>query len=233
MKSFRVIHRMGYVNTSSKKLIFASVLTVIVSIAAIWFGVKQAGIRPEKVRDYIQTFGVWAPLIYIAVYAQPIVPVPSLLLTVSGGLAFGPYWGFVFVMFSATVRAVLEFLIARRLGREAVAKLLKGNLAKLDDILASNSFYAVFLIRVIPNLPFDVQNYGLGLSRIPFRSYLPATFLGILPGTCMFAYFGHTLTEPQNIWKLFLIIGIIVVMMVIQKRFSKKESDKPASKPVV
>jgi uncharacterized membrane protein YdjX (TVP38/TMEM64 family) len=214
---------MGCVNISSKKkIIFAAVFALVLSMGAFWFLFTQSGLKPEKIRDFIQSFGIWAPLIYATVYAQPIIPVPALLLTISGGLAFGPFWGLILVLFSATLRAVLEFLIARWLGREAVAKLLKGNFAKLDDLLASNSFYAVFLIRMIPNLPFDVQNYGLGLSKIPFKPYLFATFLGMLPGTAMFVYFGHALTEPQHIWKLFLVIGLIAVILIAQKIYRRK-----------
>lgn len=208
--------------SSKKKIIFASVFVLILSIGAFWFLFAQSGLKPEKIRDFIQSFGLWAPLIYALIYAQPIVPVPALLLTISGGLAFGPFRGLILVLLSATLRAVLEFLIARWLGREAVAKLLKGNFARLDDLLASNSFYAVFLIRMIPNLPFDVQNYGLGLSKIPFKPYLWATFLGMLPGTAMFVYFGHALTEPQHIWKLFLIIGLIVLLLFAQKVYRNK-----------
>ena len=179
-------------------------------------------ITPERVRDYVLSFNGWAPAIYLLVYAQPIVPLPASLMTITGGLAFGPFWGTLAALGGATVRACGQFGIARLLGRDAVAKLLKGRVASLNAKIGENSFQAVLLVRLIPNFPFDIQNYGLGFSRVRFLPFALASFLGMVPGSFAFVYLGYSLTDPKQIWKLALAILLIVGLMVAQRAWQGK-----------
>jgi uncharacterized membrane protein YdjX (TVP38/TMEM64 family) len=202
---------------------------VAACLASVFFGLRALGLQPsdvtpEKVRTFVLSFGVWAPAVYLFAYGQPIVPLPASVMTITGGLAFGPWWGAWAAVTGATVRACGEFVIARRLGRQAVKRLLSGALATWDAKLEANGFLAVLLIRLVPNLPFDMQNYGLGFSRVRFSAYLPATVLGMMPGSFIFVYLGYSLTDPGRLWKLgvagLLIIGLIALQRLITQRGS-------------
>ena len=188
-------------------------------LAGAWLVLKAYGIdfstlHAERVRGFILSFGVWAPLMYLLMYGQPFVPLPSSLMMGLAGVAFGKAWGIAAAVVGGMLRACAAFLIARWLGRETVAKLLHGNLATLNQKLGANSFKAVLLIRLLPNVPFDLQNYGLGFSGVRFGPYVLATFLGILPASFAFVYLGESLLDPTQWWKIglaaFLIIGLIV-----------------------
>lgn len=185
-------------------------------------GIDLTYITPERVRTFVLSFGVWAPTIYLLLYAQPIVPVPASLMTIAAGLAFGSLWGILAGLTGATTRACLQFAIARRLGREMVAKMLKGRIASLDQQIGNNGFRAVLLIRLIPNFPFDIQNYGLGFSRVKFLPFATATFLGMVPGTFAFVYFGYSLTDPKQLWKLLLAIVIVVAIMFLPRLWKRR-----------
>ncbi|MBI1991817.1 MAG: TVP38/TMEM64 family protein, partial [Candidatus Omnitrophica bacterium] len=159
-------------------------LLLLVVVGVAWGGLAALGLRvtditPDNVRGFVLSFGALAPLIYLAAYGQPIVPLPASVMTITGGLAFGPIWGTLAALTGATIRACSQFLVARLLGRKAVEKLLKGGVANLNQRLGDNSFKAVLLIRIIPNFPFDVQNYGLGFSRVRFAPYFLGTVLGM------------------------------------------------------
>jgi len=190
-------------------------------------GVDFAQVTPERIRGFVLSFGIWAPAIYLLAYGQPIVPLPASVMTITGGLAFGPLWGALTALGGAMVRACSEFLVARLLGREAVAKLLKGKVAELDQKIGAHGFKAVLLIRLIPNLPFDVQNYGLGFSQVRFGPYALASFLGMIPGSFAYVYLGYSLTDPKQIWKLLLAILVIIGLMVAQKTWKTRR--QPAS----
>ena len=187
-------------------------------------GFDVTTLTPERIGTFVRSFGVWAPLVYLVGYGQPIVPLPASIMTITGGLVFGPLWGSLAALTGATIRACTEFLVARLLGREAVAKLLKGKIASLDQKLGENSFKAVLLIRLIPNLPFDVQNYGLGFSRVRFWPYVIASFFGILPGCFAFVYLGYSLTDPKQIWKLGLAIALIVGLMLATSAWKRRQA---------
>jgi len=198
-------------------------------LAGIGWGLKTADvdlaqITPERIREWIVSFGMWAPMAYVVVYGQPIIPLPASVMTITGGLAFGPVWGTFAALFGATIRACTQFGVARLLGREAVAKLLKGKVATLDQKLSEHAFQAVLLIRLIPNLPFDVQNYGLGFSRVRFVPYAAASFLGMVPGSFAYVYLGYSLTDPTHVWKLGLAIVLIVGLLVAQRAWKSSRA---------
>ena len=96
--------------------------------------------------------------------------------------------------------------------------------ADLDQKLGENSFKAVLLIRLIPNFPFDVQNYGLGFSRVTFLPYVLASFLGMIPGSFAFVYLGESLTDPKQIWKLVVAILLIVGLMVGTSMWKRRQA---------
>jgi uncharacterized membrane protein YdjX (TVP38/TMEM64 family) len=173
-------------------------------------GFNVTRITPEKIRALILSFGMWAPLIYLLGYAQPIVVMPASVLTMAGGLVFGPVWGTLAALCGATLRACTQFGLARLLGREAVAKLLPRRAAALDTRLNASGFKTVLCIRLVPNVPFDVQNFGFGFSNVRFSSYLTASFLGLIPGSVALAYFGYALTDARQRVTFFVVLGFIV-----------------------
>jgi len=201
----------------------------ILVVLGIGWGLRAAGVdvtslSPERVRAYVLSFGALAPLIYLLVYGQPIVPLPASLMTIAGGLAFGPLWGTLAALCGATVRACGQFVIARALGREAVAKLLKGKAASLDAKIGANGFQTVLLIRLIPNFPFDVQNYALGFSRVRFVPFALGTLLGMIPGSFAFVYLGYSLTDPAQLWKLAVAVGLILGLIAAQRRYANSRT---------
>jgi uncharacterized membrane protein YdjX (TVP38/TMEM64 family) len=197
-------------------------------VIGIGLGLRAAGIdptriTPERVRDFVLSFGIWAPAIYLAVYGQPVVPLPASLMTITGGLAFGPAWGTLAALVGATIRACAQLGVARALGREAVAKRLRGRAARLDQKVGEHGFKAVLLIRLIPNVPFDMQNYALGFSRVRPVPYAAATFLGMIPGCFAFVYLGYSLTDPTQLWKLGLALLLIIGLSVLTSTWKRRQ----------
>ena len=189
-------------------------------LGGVWWGLQAAGVdvrtwTPERIRSSVLSFGVWAPGIYLLVYGQPLVPLPASVMTLSGGLAFGPVWGTVAAVSGATMRACNQFLVARMLGREAVASMLRGRVARFDERVGANGFKAVLAIRLIPGTPFDLQNYGLGFSRVRFGPYILATILGLIPHTAALVYLGDSLTDPGQLWKLALAVVLVVGLVLV------------------
>lgn len=202
------------------------------AMLALWYGLRAAGvdlfaIRPERVRNFVISFGALAPLVYLLVYSQPVVPMPVSILTLAGGLAFGPVWGTVAAVTGATVRACGQFGLARLLGQETVAKLCKGRVAALNDKIRDNSFHTVLWIRLIPNFPFDMQNYGLGFSKVRFWPFTLGTVLGLVPATVAFVYLGYSLTDPRQLWKFLLAVVLLAGLLSLPKLLSRRQPAHP------
>lgn len=178
-------------------------------------------ITPEKFKETINGFGIWGPVIYIVFYiARPLILFPAALLSASAGVIWGVK-GFIYLQIAANLSAVGEFLVARYIARESVEKLLKGKLGNIDQAIEKRGFITVLLIRLIPNLPWDFQNLGLGLTKVKFRDYFWATLIGIMPGSFALVYFGSSfisvLTNPKNIWKVGVAILLFVLVYWLQR----------------
>ena len=200
---------------------------LVLLLVGIWAGLKALGIdlariTPQRVQAFVLSFGVWAPLVYLAVYGQPIVPLPASVMTITGGLAFGPFWGTLAALGGATTRACGQFAIVKLFGREAVEKLLKGKLASLNQHVGRHGFKAVLLVRLIPNFPFDVQNYALGFTRVRFLPFALATFLGMIPGSFVFVYLGYSLTDLRNAWKILLAVVLVAALVAGQRWYVRR-----------
>ncbi|WP_164984930.1 TVP38/TMEM64 family protein [Ammoniphilus sp. CFH 90114] len=184
--------------------------------------------QPAIIREYILSFGWIAPLVYIFLYTiRPLFFFPAVILSLAGGLTFGPWWGTFFDLIGATLGSFLAFGAARKLGRETMEKWTRGRLGKLDIYMNEQGFKAILFLRLIPLVPFDAVNYGAGLTRIRFRDYALATPLGILPGAFAYNYLGaslHQVFSPM----FFMAIALVIALMIIPagyKRWNRKTTN--------
>ncbi len=204
---------------------------VVIGVGWGILGIGPENITPEKVRGFVLSYGLWAPAILFLIYSQPFVPLPGSVMTVTSGLAFGPVLGCAVALSGAITRACTQFIVARYLGRRTVTRLLHGRVAHFNQKLGKHSFKAVLLIRMIPNVPYDMQNYGLGVSHVRFVPYLLATLIGITPFSVMLVLFGHTLTEPQQFWKLLAVLLTIATFVILQQSYANRHPVPKAIPP--
>lgn len=189
--------------------------------------VDPVSFTPEAIRGWIGQFGAMGPIVYVLLYAMNTVTLlpPIGILSLTAGLAFGPLVGCVAIMAGAMLGTSATFFISRRLGRSFVDRWLKGKFKSLDDRLGHRGFQTVFFFRMVPIVPYEPLNYLSGLSKIPFRDYVGATFLGLLPGAAAAAFLGDALLTPFST-RFFIVVGAYagytVVVLVISSRFRRK-----------
>ena len=159
---------------------------------------NRAWLHPSFLRGWIGRFGIWAPLVYVLLYALNTVTLlpPIGVLSLTAGLAFGPVVGFVAILAGAMIGSTATFFIARRLGRRFVERRLRGRFRSLDEALGKRGFATCLFLRLVPLVPYELLNYAPGLSQVRFRDYGLATFLGLIPGAAVAAFFGDSLTQP-------------------------------------
>lgn len=132
-------------------------------------------------------------LVYIAVVTLSLPG--AVVLTLAGGLMFGPWIGTALTVVGATIGACLLFLIAR----SALAPLVTGRAAGVVELmrpgLERDGFFYLLTIRLIPVLPFWLVNLAPALIGMPFGAFAAATAIGIIPGTAVFAGIGAGLGD--------------------------------------
>lgn len=143
--------------------------------------------------DAIRGLGGWAPLLFVLIYIVATVGfVPGSLLTLGAGAIFGVVRGSIYVSLGATLGATAAFLVGRYLAREWVAQKIEGNpkFTAIDGAVAHEGWKIVALTRLSPVFPFTLLNYAFGLTRVRFRDYVLASWIGMMPGTVMYVYVG-------------------------------------------
>lgn len=143
-------------------------------------------------RAWVETHGALGWAVYVAVYAFVVIlPLPAAAMSVVGGLAFG-WWGFVLAMAGSLIGSLPPFWAVQRWLRGPVLRRFpERQVAAADRAVRRNGFVFVALLRLTPILPFTLQNYLLGLTPVPTRTYLWATLIGLAPGTLGMVWLGE------------------------------------------
>ena len=115
------------------------------------------------------------------------------IATLTGGFLFGTAFGTVFNVAGATLGATLIFLAARYgFGEKLGAKLenSKGTYKKIKDGIDENQWSMLFVLRLVPAVPFFLANLIPAFLEVPLHRYVISTFFGIMPGTFVFTSVG-------------------------------------------
>lgn len=213
------------------------VVFIAVAIYVIRFTHVKEFFTQTALSDFLESVGMWAPALFILVYAVGVcLFVPGTLLTALGAAIFGAYRGFLYVWIGAMIGASVAFWIGRTLGREFTASMIGDRLKKYDDAIERNGFATVLYLRLV-YFPFTPMNFGMGLTKARFRDYFAGTGLGIIVGTFIFTFFIGTLKEvwASGQWaqllsfKVFFSVGFFVFSFFIPKLLKslRKESPDP------
>ncbi len=129
--------------------------------------------------------------VYVAIvsFSLPGATVASL----TGGFLFGLFPGVLFNVLAATVGATVIFLAARMgLGEWLARKMenAQGMMRQFNDGLRENELSFLFLIRLVPAVPFFVANLVPALVGVSAWRFVLTTFFGIMPGALIYTWIG-------------------------------------------
>jgi uncharacterized membrane protein YdjX (TVP38/TMEM64 family) len=215
-----------------KPILLIAVIVAILVLAKV-FGLDE---RIGGIRDWIQSLGAWGPFVFILLYAAGVVAaLPGAALTIAAGGLFGSVLGVGVVSVASTFGASLAFLVSRYFARNAVVRWLSGNekFQKLDQLTEEHGAIIVALTRLVPLFPFNLLNYGFGLTRVPFRIYVFWSWLCMLPGTVLYVVGADALfkgiSQGRVPWALIgALVGTGVVLFFLVRCARRKLKEKEA-----
>lgn len=170
-------------------------LLLVIAIVMLWARSLRLEDLLVPARQRVEDMGAWSLPAFIVVYILGVLlAVPGILLTAFAGILFGPFRGTVAASAGSTIGAGLAFLIARYFARSSVADWVEGNarFQRLDDASERYGAMLVAVIRFVPVLPFNLVNYGFGLTRVRFGTYLFWSWLAMFPWTIVYVVAAST-----------------------------------------
>lgn len=218
------------------KLILMVVILGVLMVLAYHF---QLGGRLGQLKEWIGNLGPLGPIVFILVYiAATIVMIPGSPLTLVAGAIFGSVLGVIVVSIGSTLGATLCFLIARYFARDSIGQWLAGKekFRQLDEMTERQGGRIVAVTRLVPFFPFALLNYGFGLTKVGFLTYVFFSWLCMLPGSALYVIGGEAIFEAILEGKVpwGLIVAVVIVLAVvlvlgllIKKRLNK--TDSPAA----
>jgi uncharacterized membrane protein YdjX (TVP38/TMEM64 family) len=222
-----------YSSNKSNNILRLILLAGLLVVVIVLLKFTAAGTKLADLREWIGSLGSWGPLVFVLIYIVAVVAaLPGSAITIAGAALFGSVGGVVLVSIASTIGACLAFLIARYLARNFILGKLAHNdqFQKLERLTAEHGAIIVAIARLVPLFPFNVVNYGFGLTAIRFRTYVFWSWLCMLPGTVLYVVGTDAvvsgLTSGKIPWLLIgisLLVGIILVLLVRQ---AKKKIDK-------
>jgi pyruvate/2-oxoglutarate dehydrogenase complex dihydrolipoamide dehydrogenase (E3) component/uncharacterized membrane protein YdjX (TVP38/TMEM64 family) len=114
----------------------------------------------------------------------------AVVLTLAAGAIFGLGAGFVLVSFASSLGALLAFLVARYLLRDAVQHRFGSALAPINEGMRRDGTFYLLTLRLVPIFPFWLVNLLTGLTPIGAGRFYAVSQLGMIPGTLVYVNAG-------------------------------------------
>jgi uncharacterized membrane protein YdjX (TVP38/TMEM64 family) len=132
---------------------------------------------------------------YVGIYALAValsLPV-ALVMTLTGGFLFGPWVGGLAAAGGCTIGGAVVFLVCRTAAGDVLRRRAGPTIARIEDGVLRDAFSYILVLRLLPVMPLWLANLALGFIEIPLRTFVVATFVGILPVSLVYAGLGSGL----------------------------------------
>jgi uncharacterized membrane protein YdjX (TVP38/TMEM64 family) len=209
-------------------------LLVIVAAMLAATKVFHLGDKLGELKAWIGSLGAWGPVVYVFIYILAVITaLPGSAITLFAGALFGSVLGTVVVSIGSTLGAAMSFLIARYFARGAVEGWAAKNekFKKLDEMTARQGPAIVAITRLVPLFPFNLLNYGFGLTKVGFWQYVLWSWVCMLPGTILYVVGADALTKGLSEGKIpWPLVGALVVILTVLSVVVKIAKKKLAAK---
>ena len=225
----------------TKKKIFLTIFLLIILTFWIFyflnrdlFELKTVFIYLEIIQNYISENFFISFLLFILFYSLLIFcnfPAASLLSLISGFL-YGTWIGGIAIIIGGTIGSFIVFLFAKSFFHDYISNKILNKYTYIKNYFQKNDLELMLLIRLIPGIPFFVQNLilaGLGAKRLKFFS---TTLIGLSPWAIIFASIGQGLedifiedqdlsltliSKPEYLIPISIIILLVLIILIFKK----------------
>ena len=210
-------------------LLVAVALLVIAGVAAAVWGFSL-GLSAEALAAWIDGLGIWAPIGFVALYAiATVAMVPGGIFDLVGGALFGPFLGSALNLVGGTLGAALAFLCGRYIARDWAQGRAGPRLQSIMRSVDEEDWRFVAIVRLVPVIPYNIANYLLGITRIPFHRYVLATMVFMAPSTVAYTWIGHAgrqaiAGDTENIQYALIALALIAAVLLLPRFFKRLRS---------
>lgn len=224
---------------NKKKLIIFAVIAALIALF-FWFDLgryltlEALKANRQALADLYAGHRVAMVAGFMAIYIiQTALSLPgAAILSLSAGAVFGAAMGTVYAVIAATAGATLAFLVTRYLLHDAVQRKFGSRLETLNRELEARGLNYLLFLRLVPLFPFFLINLAAGLTRLPLRTFVIGTLVGIIPGGFVYVNAGASLATITSLREIasprvlgsFALLGLFALVPVIYNKVKRKKA---------
>lgn len=202
-------------------------IAVMIGLTYLWqpeffhhaYGIIEKG-DIAALAEYLRSFGAGAILVTISLFVVMTFTIvfPFMILSGAAGIVFGLFWGIIISWVGEVIGALVMFIFARYFFRHTVEGwIVKSRyLKQVDDYSAENGFKALLIARLLPLAPSGIITAIAAISRMSFKDFWWATFIGKLPPVVIKVLLGHDIVfAGENMDRLIFVTLLVVLIYVV------------------
>ncbi len=203
---------------SSRRFWIPLLICVLAVLVGGGLGLATSGFDPKalvatamKLLDWVAQLHPTVLLLALAIL--PCVGMPVSPLLIAGGLAYGIPVGLTIGFVGIALNDALAYLLAAYPLRRFIEGLIHSRGWKIPEIPQKEETRIIIVLRITPGLPLPIQNYLLGMARVPFGKYMVLSMLAQSLPIIAFTVTGGSLFEGS--WGLIILGVILIVVMTL------------------
>lgn len=225
-------------NRATRVKLVAALGLAILFVGIYWFLFRSGSLETvcdcAKLHGHVIQWGLLGPLAVIGLMTLAVVisPIPSAPIALASGLAYGHFWGTIYIVIGAEAGAIIAFFIARSLGYEAM-RIRFGDRLSVGLLGSQNALTGIVMaLRLIPFMSFDIVSYAAGLTPLKPWRFALATLVGEIPVSFALAYFGGELAgiNFNRIALISLALGAVTLIPVLVVFIRRRKGSPKQSK---
>lgn len=203
-----------FADARSRRLVAAVVVAAVGVLATVTILLNRHVTwltDPVAVRQFVESFGVAAPLAFVALQAGQVIlaPIPGQALGFASGWLFGALWGTAYSLTGALIGSYVALRLARSYGRPFVERAIDASaLDRFDDFSTNNGYLVLFVVFLIPGLPDDVICFVAGTTELDVKRMTAVSVIGRVPG-----YYLTNLAGASVASQRYFEAGVIAVVL--------------------
>lgn len=203
-------------NKDNLRKIITTLIPYIVIYAIFLYVMNYFDISVESVREFFAGKGlVLVPIFILVQLVASLTPLPDLPFIAAGILFFQPWATFILIWIGMWLGSLINFYIARRLGRNLILNRYPQTTEWIDKFTGKYGFETVVVARAFTFVTFDLVAYAAGVSNMKFRAFAIASVFGIIPVALNATLVGLAITS-QDVGRgvlLFILSAVLALVL--------------------
>ncbi len=204
-----------------KKKIWKHMTKVVIGILILGFALLQLEkinswvfqFGPGEIKIFFEFLGIFSIPFFISTYTLAnALLVPSVPFVFTSGIVYGFLGGIIVALIGEVLSGTVNFYIGRKMGPKLFSRKSEHEKVKFaKKYINENGFKVVFFLRYL-GFYFDIVSYAAGMTKIKYKDYIIATFLGFIPYIIIYVYAGRQLLNIKSSSFIFTILIFKVVL---------------------